>query len=130
MSQDVVDAKERELMSLISNDVLEVVPFENQVRVSYRVISEKYKDSGKKIKADATLTKWKIKARLVAYSFEENIINLWKDSSTFSRACLQLVFLMASTMGWQLQTIDQTKAFLQGSFLKREVLLCPCVCKF
>lgn len=31
MSQDMVDVKERKLKSLITNDVFEVDPFENQV---------------------------------------------------------------------------------------------------
>lgn len=45
MPQDVADATERELESLISNDMFEVIPFENQVTVSsHWVISEKYKN--------------------------------------------------------------------------------------
>lgn len=45
MPQDIADAKERELKSLVSNGMFEVIPFENQETVSsHWVISEKYKD--------------------------------------------------------------------------------------
>ena len=60
-SQEVVDAKEKELQNLIDHDVFKEVPYNNQPTVSSRwVITEKLVD-GKKC----------YKARLVARSFEE-----------------------------------------------------------
>ena len=54
--------REKELKSLISNDMFEVISFVNQVTVSFWIVSKKYKDSEKKIKA-----------RQVACGFEVDI---------------------------------------------------------
>ena len=73
MSQDVIDAKGRELKTLLSNDVFEIASFVNQNIVSsHWIITEKYKDAEKKLKG-----------RLV--TFKKDINNLTKDSPTFNR---------------------------------------------
>lgn len=59
MSQAVVDVKERQLKSLVSNDVFEGVPFEDLVTAFSLFISEKYKRW------------WKEKVRFVVCSFKE-----------------------------------------------------------
>lgn len=70
MSQAVVDVKERQLKSLVSNDVFEGwVPFEDLVTAFSLFISEKYKRW------------WKEKARFVVCSFKEKN-NHWEDSPT------------------------------------------------
>ena len=88
LAREVVDAKEKEITNLIENDVFESVQNENQPTISSRwIITEKFKD-GKKI----------VKARLVVRGFEEDSSNFTKDSPTFSRESLRLVFATAATM--------------------------------
>lgn len=115
MSQEVIDAKESEVNNLISNEVFEVVPFKNQTTISSRwIITEKVVGEEKRVKA-----------RLVARGFEEDSSLLVKDSPTCSRESLRLLFLTASMMSWELQSIDVTAAFLQGDPIEREIYLRP-----
>ena len=110
---EVIEAKNKELKNMKDNDVYELVPYTGQKTISAKwIFSEKIKN-GKKV----------IKARIVAKGFEENTSNLKTDSPTCSRESLRLVMLTASTMNWQLQSIDFTCAFLQGDRLEREVYL-------
>ena len=114
-TQEVVDAKDREINNLKTNDVYEVVPYSNQKTVSSRwVLTEKYKDGERTVKAC-----------LVARGFEEDSSSYRKDSPTCARESLRLVFVTAALMCWKLESIDVTAAFLQGGSLKREVLLKP-----
>ena len=103
------------MKSLISHDVFEVVSFVSQIIVSsHWIISEKYKDGEKKIKA-----------RLIAHVIEEDTHNV-KKYPTCSRECPQLVFFIVAMMYWKLQSIHITAAFLQGgSFVKKEFLHSP-----
>ena len=74
-----------------------------QYRVSSKwVITEKVKD-GKEI----------IKARLVARGFEENLQDRRTDSPTCSRQALRPSFATASSMRWNLYSLDVSCAFLQ-----------------
>ena len=120
LTQEVVDAKEKEIKDLIENDVFESVQNENQPTISSRwIITEKFKD-GKKI----------VKARLVARGFEEDSSNFTKDSRTCGRECLCLLFATAATMSWDITAIDITaiditSAFLQGGPIEHEVYLKP-----
>ena len=114
-SQEVVDAKDRELESLKANRVFETVPYCGQNTVSSKwVLSEKFKD-GEKI----------MKARLVARGYEENTINLRKDSPTCSKEGQRLVYYTAATKSWKIRSLDFTSAFLQGEEIEREVFLRP-----
>ena len=114
-AQEVVDAKDREINNLVTNDVFEVVPYANQKTVSSRwILTEKYKDGVKTVKA-----------RLVARGFEEDSSRYRKDSPTCSRESLRLVFVTAALMCWKLESLDVTCAFLQGDLLKRVVFLRP-----
>ena len=115
LSQEVVDAKEKEVVNLIENDVFQEVKDVGQPRVSCKwVIVSKMKD-GEKI----------VKARLVARGFEEKASNARTDSPTCSRQSLRMAFIMTSTMGWQIQSLDITSAFLQGNIIERDVFLKP-----
>ena len=115
LSQDVVDAKAKEIDNLVSNKVFEVVPYSNQRTISSRwVIAERFK-KGNRI----------TKARLVARGFEEDSSKYRKDSPTCCRESLRLVFLAAVLKSWRLESIDITAAFLQGGSLEREVYLRP-----
>ena len=115
VSQDVVDAKNEELKSMIKNYVFEAVPYSYQTTVSSRwILTEKFK-KGKRM----------IKARLVARGFEEDSSEMRKDSPTCNRECLRLVFVVSSLMSWKLQSIDISAAFLQGGTLEREIYLRP-----
>ena len=114
-SQEVVDAKEREINNLVTNDVFEVIPYSNQKTISSRwVLTEKFAEG-----------KRKVKARLVARGFEEDSSGFRKDSPTCSRESLRLVFVTAALMCWDLESIDVTAAFLQGGSLERVVYLKP-----
>lgn len=112
-AKEVIMAKEKEIDNMRKHDVFECVPNTGQPSVSSRfVITEKIKD-GERV----------VKARLVARGFEENNTNLQTDSPTCSREALRLVMLTAVIMGWRIQTIDFTSAFLQGEKMNRELFL-------
>lgn len=114
--QDVLDAKEREISSLVDNDVFEWAEDQGQKVITTKwVFTEKDTPEGGK----------KVKARLVARGFEENSDDLRTDSPTCSRQALRLVFVAAATMNWELQSLDITAAFLQGNILDRDVFIQP-----
>ena len=115
LSQEVVDAKEKEILNLIENDVFEDVEDMNQRCVSCKWVITK------KIKNGADI----VKARLVVCGFEEKSNDARTDSPTCSRQSLRMVFIITSTMGWQIQSLDITSAFLQGNAIKRDVFLKP-----
>ena len=114
-SQDVMDAKEREVQNLIENDVYDVVEDFNQPRISTKWIFTQKVKEGRKV----------IKARLVARGFEEKIHNVRTDSPTWSRQALRMGFMTAATCKWKLHSLDITSAFLQGNEIEREVYLKP-----
>ena len=114
-SQEVIDAKEKEIMNLTENDVFEEVNNVGQKCVSCKwVITSKEKDD-KKI----------VKVRLVARGFEEKSIDVRTDSPTCSRQSLRMAFVVASTMSWKIQSLDITSAFLQGNGIEKNVYLKP-----
>ena len=115
-NQDVIDAKEKEVSNLKENDVFDVVEFGGQDTVSSRwIINKRTDENGEN----------KIKARLVARGFEENLLDKRVDSPTCSRQALRLVFSTASTMEWEINSLDIKSAFLQGKELIRDVFVMP-----
>ena len=115
LTQEVLDAKAKELKNLVDNDVYEAVPDRGQRRVSTKwVMTEKFKENIRLVKA-----------RLVARGFEENLKNTRTDSPTCSRQALRLCFVTAATMGWEIHSLDVTSAFLQGNIIEREVFVQP-----
>ena len=113
-SQEVLDAKERELNSLKENNVFNWVEDHGEESVSCkRVFTEKQKENGSKV----------LKARLVAQGFEEKSMNERTDYSTCSHQVLRMVLVSASIMSRELNSLDMTSAFLQGSDIEREVFV-------
>ena len=80
LSQEVIDAKEKEVVNLIDNDVFEEVKDVGQSCISCKwVITSKEKDDGRIMKA-----------RLVARGFEERMNTARTDSPTCSRQSLRM----------------------------------------
>ena len=114
-SQEVVDAKERELNNLKEHNVFEEVPDTGQSTISSRwIITEKYKD-------DKKITK----ARLVARGFEENSYMMRTDSPTCSKQSLRITMTIIVSNRWKINSLDITTAFLQGDSINRELFLQP-----
>ena len=115
-NQDIIDAKENELQNLIKHDVFEWIDDEGQSTVSSKwIFHDKINDDG---------SKW-VKGRLVARGFEERLVDKKLDSPTCSRQGLHLEFVSASTMNWELHSLDISSAFLQGNQLERPVFIKP-----
>ena len=115
LSQEVVDAKEKELEKLKENKVYSVVPYTGQKLISSKWhITEKYKE-GERV----------VKARLVARGFEEDNKNLRTDSPTCSREAMRIVYFVSVMMSWILMSLDFTSAFLQGEEIDRKIFLKP-----
>lgn len=64
-----------------------------------------------------------VKARLVARGFKEALSRT--DSPTCSKMALRLCFAIAPTMGWDIQSLDISSAFLQGNKISRDQFLEP-----
>ena len=98
------------------NDVFVELEYNNQTPVitARWVITEK-------VKNDEHI----VKARLVARGYEEDSAHFKKDSPTCTRESLRLLFMTASLMKWELNTLDITAAFLQGNEIERELYLQP-----
>ena len=115
-NQDIVDGKEKEFQNLVDNDVFELVHDESQKTISTKwVFHEKIKEDGSK----------RVKARPVARGFEERLADKKIDSPTCSRQGLCLELVTASSMEWEINSLDISSAFLQGNQLKRTVYLRP-----
>ena len=115
-SQEIVDAKEKEYRNLLEHDVFEVVEDDGQSTISTKwIFHEKNDDHGKKL----------VKGRLVARGFEERLADKKIDSPTCSRQGLRLVLIIASSMDWEINSMDISAAFLQGNQLKRPVFIQP-----
>ena len=103
--QDIIDAKEKELINLLENNVFDEVKDKGQRRVTTKcIITEKEKDEENIIKA-----------RLVARGFEEKLENTRIDFPTCSRQSLRMRFIVAPTIKWEIHSLDISSAFLQGN---------------
>ena len=115
-SQEIVDAKEKEYKNLLEHDVFEVVNDDGQSTISTKwIFHEKNDDQGRK----------SVKGRLVARGFEERLADKKIDSPTCSRQGLRLVLITASSMDWEIKSMDISAAFLQGNQLTRPVFIQP-----
>lgn len=109
------DAKLKELEKWKNMGVYEVVEDEGQCHVTARwVCSEKIVE-GKTVK----------KARLVARGYEDNIDGIATDSPTINKESLRVAYMTIASMGWEINSLDVTAAFLQGRPLSRDVYLKP-----
>ena len=77
------------------------------------VITEKIKEDGTSI----------VKSRLVARGFEDSSPGR-TDSPTNSKQSLRLLFSIASSMNWDVKSMDIKAVFLQGDELERDVYVC------
>ena len=112
--EEIHKAKLKELSDWKSHDVYKSVKDIGQKQISTRwVIS-------KKIENEQVITK----ARLVARGFEE-IQDFRKDSPTCSKEMLRVVLSLASSHGWSVNSLDVSRAFLQGDHFDRKVFLTP-----
>ena len=116
LSQEIIDANEKEIESLVENKVFQVVPNENQVCIS------SHWEKLEKLNCDE---KKMMKVRLVAKGYEDDSSNMRTDSPTCSRECFQLLFTVVSCMGLKIHSTDITAAFLQGNELECEIFLRP-----
>ena len=106
----VTQAKLVELDSWKQFDVYEVVPNQGQDTISTRwVITQK--ESG-------------TKARLVVRGFEE-CPDVQTDSPTVAKDSLRVFIALASSMNWDLRSVDIKAAFLQGNVFDRDVYVKP-----
>ena len=105
-----LQAKLEELDKLVKYDVYELVEDEGQQVVSCKWLIKTKED--------------KVKARLVARGFEEDFQDR-KDSPTCTRESLRMIFAVAASMKWTINTMDISSAFLQGNKMDREVFVKP-----
>lgn len=114
-SDEVLCAKKKEIASWQENGVYEEVENVGQEALSVRwVITEKFKSNQPVIKA-----------RLVARGFEEDTMELRKDSPTCSKEAVRLALTIAATNDWDCHTLDVKAAYLQGDRIERVVHLHP-----
>ena len=124
-NQEIVDVKEKEFQNLVDNDVFELVHDDGQKAISTKWVShEKIKEDGSK----------RVKACLVARGFEERLAEKKIDSPTCSRQGLRLELVTASSMEWingsmdqwinqwEINSLEISSAFLQGSQLKKQFM--------
>ena len=62
-----------------------------------------------------------MKARLLARGFTERLADKKIDSPTRSRHGIRLELVTASSIEWEINSMDISSAFLQGNQLKRTV---------
>ena len=74
-----------------------------------------------KVKDGNTFTK----ARIVACSFEEDLVGLHKDLPTCTREAVHLAISLALSKGWKCHTVDGKAACLQGNKTERDIYLKP-----
>ena len=109
------DAKQAELESWKTHGVYSEVSDEGQKTVSTRWVCTLKEKEGKVVP----------KARLVARGFEEQKLDIEKDSPTCSTESLKMVLAVIAEKEWQPHSIDVKTAFLQGDTMEREVYLKP-----
>ena len=68
--------------------------------------------------------KTNVKARLCARGFKENV-SVRSDSPTADRVSVRLMLAIAGNLGWNVETMDITSAFLQGNNIERDVFIKP-----
>ena len=114
-TDDVFNAKEKEIENWRKNGVYEEIEYTGQQLISTRwVVTEKQKE-GK------TVTK----ARLVARGFEEDTVSLRKDSPTCSRESVRILISVATAKKWTCNAVDVQAAYLQGNAINRDVFIKP-----
>ena len=111
-----VAAKEAELASWREHDVYEEISDTGQHCITTRwVLKEKQKPNQEVF----------IKARLCARGFEEDTSEIRSDSPTASKETIRFALTIASTLSWNIQSLDVKTAFLQSFEIARDVFIRP-----
>ena len=114
VENEVIRAKNAELLQWKQRNVYTEVPDKNQECMSVRwVIKEKVIDG-----------KPAVKARLCARGFEEDQM-FRTDSPTCSREGNRLVLSIIASHSWKVNSLDVKTAFLQGCEIDRDVFIRP-----
>ncbi|XP_063683937.1 uncharacterized protein LOC134818355 [Bolinopsis microptera] len=112
-SKKIDVAKEQELKRLSEFGVYQETKDTGQSHVSSRwVVTTKGENDEQ------------VKARLVARGFEENCV-MRKDSPTVTKVVIRLLFSLAASYNWTVDTLDVTSAFLQAKGTMRDVFVKP-----
>ena len=113
---DVIEAKNKEIQNLKNFETFIEVNDEGQTTIDSRwVISQKEDHDGQKTK---------IKARIVAKGFQEDV-KPQSDSPTVSRESLKTFVAIAANEQFDICSMDITGAFLQADKIDREVFVRP-----
>ena len=113
---EVIEAKNKEIQNLKNFETFIEVNDEGQTTIDSRwVITQKEDHDGQKTK---------IKARIVAKGFQEDV-KPQSDSPTVSRESLKTFVAMAANEQFDICSMDITGAFLQADKLDREVFVRP-----
>ena len=115
-TDEIREAKLKEMKAWDDNQVMERVPDEGQETISARWVITKKPNPPHG---------YKIKARLVVRGFEEDTSNLQTDSPTCSTENTRIVIAIATSKRWQLRTLDVKGAYLQGKGIKRKIYIKP-----
>lgn len=109
-SPECLEAKKEELTRLQEFGVYEEVPDQGQACISTKWVMVKKGE--------------RVKARLTARGFEEDIISA-VDSPTIGKNCVRILLAIAASKHWTIKSTDVKSAFLQGQELQRDVYLQP-----
>ena len=113
--QFVLDAKDKELKNFQNYKAYQEVVDEGQPRITMSwIISEKIYGTGEK----------GCKARLVAHGNQLED-DQPKDSPTVRKNTLRTMMALCVQFGWKMFNCDVTAAFLQSTFMKREIFVQP-----
>lgn len=111
MRENIIKAKESELDKLQQFETYEEVTNCGQKTLSTRwVITNK---------------EGKTKARLVVRGFEEQDVEIRKDSPTVGKGAIRMFLSIAALEQWTVKTTDIKSAFLQGKTLERDIHIKP-----
>ena len=115
MSDEVEEAKQKEMDSWQEQEVFEEVTEANQVRLSTTwVITTKMRDDN-----------IQTKARLVVRGYEEDDKDIRSDSPTCLKENIRLLLTLAVSKEWDVNTLDIKAAFLQGKKIERDLFVTP-----
>ena len=110
-ANDIIKAKENELDKLAQFETYEEVFNCGQKTLSTRwVVTNKDGNS---------------KARLVVRGFEEQDLEIPKDSPTVGKGAMRMFLSIAALEQWTVKTTDIKPAFLQGKTLDRDIYIKP-----
>ena len=110
-ANDIIKAKENELEKLAQFETYEEVVNCGQKTLSTRWV--------------ITTKDGNTKARLVVRGFEEQDMEIPKDSPTVGKGAMRMFLSIAALEQWTVKTTDIKSAFLQGKTLDRDVYIKP-----